>query len=414
VSDIVYAVWGEDVVSSPLFDNQVAELLLELRRRGHRITLLIGLPIPTLLRRDGLRPAALKSALSRLRHKLARIEQAGIPVHVRRLHGAFGFYSPFWALPFYHAGHLRFLLRLVANERAQIVHCRSYHAALLACLARRLGANFKIVFDARSLFPEEGVVSARYRERGLSFALWKRIEHMLLSQSDVTVCVSERNGRFLRASAPDAKIVTIRPCVNTRSFHPTAVPSDPPVWVYSGNLARNNPWYSPDALARTYRLGRQVFSDLRLLILTTRDHDWIRGQLLAQGLEADRFAIRAAHDIDAVARELSAAHCGLMPLRAPDGGPLRKIFEGGLSVKTGEYLAAGLPVVCDGELGEVADLIAAHGIGVTLNSDPASALAQLQRLREEYPDMRRRCIEVSKTFSLEHVATRYEQIYASL
>lgn len=413
MTEVLYVVWGEDITSSAIFDNQVAELLLELKARGQAIRLLVGLPIPTLLRHGRFRPAALKASLAQAEAKLARLERAGIPVHVRRLYTAFSFYAPLWALPFYYLGHLGFFRRLATSTRVKIVHCRSYHAALLAHLAHRRGGDFAIIFDARSLFPEEGVVTGRYREGGLSFRLWKNIERRLVRGSVFTVSVTERNSAFLRADEPTGRFVTIRPCVNTRGFQGVAAPAGDPVWVYSGTLSKDNPWYSPVALAKMVLLGRQVFGGLRLLVLTTREHDWIRSQLVAAGLDVNSFDVRAASGIDAVARELTGAHCGLLPLLAPRDECLRKIFAGGLSSKTGEYLAAGLPVICDRELGEVADLVAAHGIGITLAQDPQTALDQLRNLRDNYPQMRRRCLDVSHMFSLDHVASGYERLYAS-
>ena len=52
----LYVVWGENIGSGGIFDSQVAELLVALDRRGRPLALLVGLPVPALIR-HALRPA---------------------------------------------------------------------------------------------------------------------------------------------------------------------------------------------------------------------------------------------------------------------------------------------------------------------------------------------------------------------
>jgi glycosyltransferase involved in cell wall biosynthesis len=417
ITRLLYLVWGEDIGRGGIFDNQVGELLLELQRRGCVVDLLVGIPLPTLVKSAVSGATALSASLARVTLKLNRLERAGIRVSTRRLPLALSFYSPFWAIPLYSIGHVAFLRRLIREHQIDVVHCRSYHAALLAALARGRGserARFRIVFDGRALFVEEGVTQGKYSAHGLSFAVWKKIERHLLDSCDHVVSVSAPIADYYRQLAPNAKVSTIRPVVRSAAFRAPRLASASPVWVYAGNLSPDNPWYSANTLARMLLLGRHVFGlDLQLRVLSLRDHAAIDSALRRCGLGSQDFSIRAAETIEVMADELLRAHAGLFPFSEPKSEAQRRVFDGVVGSKTGEYLAAGLPLICYGHVGELASLIEAQRLGCVLTGDDARALAVLSQLKADLPAIRARCLEASSEFQVEQVAARYLDLYRS-
>jgi hypothetical protein len=90
-----------------------------------------------------------------------------------------------------------------------------------------------------------------------------------------------------------------------------------------------------------------------------------------------------------------------------------------LGSKTGEYLAAGLPVITTAAVGAISSLVRNRKLGVCLSSTNlaelnASDVAELRALWNEYDDTQRRCLAAASDFSIERTAARYAALYASL
>jgi glycosyltransferase involved in cell wall biosynthesis len=83
-----------------------------------------------------------------------------------------------------------------------------------------------------------------------------------------------------------------------------------------------------------------------------------------------------------------------------------------MSVKVAEYLASGLPVVCEVYLGGAAHIINQHHIGVVLTDDWDENRQALQRIRASYDKISQRCERVAEElFSVDVHAERYAQLY---
>jgi hypothetical protein len=409
---VLHVVWGEDISRGGLFDQQVAQVLRALVPHVH-VELLVGIPLPTLLwRHEQDVVGSLRQRLGSIDAKLAGLREAGIAVWKCWLPAALGFNSPWWALPFYSAFHVRFLRRLIERRGIDAVHARSYHAAWLAWLARRGNArSFRLVFDPRSLFVEEGVLRGNYHERGPSFLAWKQIERRLLRDSDMVLTVSDRVSEHYRAIEPGVRLRRIRPVVQTDAFDvPRPKRSGPPVWIYSGTLAAGNPWYSLDVIERLMRLGLQAFDrQLGLRILTTTEPASIAAALRSRGLS--NVSAGSAVGSGQIAAELARADCGLLPLVTPTT-PLSRLVHGTIiGTKTGEYLAAGLPIICHGEHSEAARLISQQRVGVVVTSDTSAALAELTALRDQLPTVQARCVVSAREFQLTTIVDTYLALY---
>ncbi|MDQ3458444.1 MAG: glycosyltransferase, partial [Deinococcota bacterium] len=172
--NVLYLVWGEDVVDNGIIHNQVFEQLKLIKELepGIELVLLAGLPLSRSYlkspRRYKLRLARLKAELEAAK---VRARFVTLPVLPRF------FYSRAFTLPLFYTAHLLLVRRLIREHHIDIVHCRSYHAANLMRWARRLlGVSCKLVFDPRSLFVDEGLLFGAFGEGSLHHKLWQGTE----------------------------------------------------------------------------------------------------------------------------------------------------------------------------------------------------------------------------------------------
>jgi glycosyltransferase involved in cell wall biosynthesis len=420
----LYVVWGENIAQGGIFDNQVVELLIALRERNEDVSLLVGLPVPAMTRSALLRQfewRGINRPFDVAQQKLERLKAAGVPVHVRWLPFALSFYAKFWQLPSYHLGHIHYLRRLIRSNGIRILHCRSYQAALLASWANR-GRDAKIIFDARGLFPEEGVLYRRLRTGGFSFRVWKTIERRLLETCAASVAVSEPFGAHFRSIAAQAHVEVIPTAARIEAFSPRVrgAGESTVVLAFLGTFHQRAGWYySLRTLAQLVAASERAIGPTRLLMITQSTRQLLEPQLYAAGVRPDQLEITRSDDINETARLLSRADFGVYPFEPRLADSDDPILATLLGSKTGEYLAAGLPLIATAAASAVSQLIRARSVGICLSSanlaEPSAAdLSALRALITTYAETQRRCLETAAEFSTRHLAARYQALYARL
>ena len=116
--------------------------------------------------------------------------------------------------------------------------------------------------------------------------------------------------------------------------------------------------------------------------------------------------------VDRMPEELAPGDIGLCTVR-PTFSKLASA-----PTRVAEYLAAGMPLAVLAGVGDLDELIAADGVGVSLaGSDPSSIKAAAEELRSlsADPDIPSRCREVARRrFSLDHGVESYLRLYRRL
>ena len=139
------------------------------------------------------------------------------------------------------------------------------------------------------------------------------------------------------------------------------------------------------------------------LTVLTRQMDEARDAL--DGLAAEVKSV----PVDRMPEELAPGDIGLCTVR-PSFSKLASA-----PTRVAEYLAAGMPVAVLAGVGDLDELVAAEGVGVSLpGSDPSSIKAAAQELRSlsADPDTPSRCREVAqRRFSLHHGVEAYLRLY---
>jgi len=419
---VIYLVALENIVDNAIFSNQVKKLLLGINResgKGIRLTLVCLLPWFELTRRG------VHSNFRRYRRELGNIrtelEREGLRLAVVRtlFPSAFFNMGPL-GLAWLSLISLPAVWYQILVRKARVVHCRYYYAGFIALLAAKLSfRRVKVIFDVRTLLPEQGLVNGTWSPGSLEFRFWKAVERWMFRRSDRVMAVSPAMSTRISEADPKVRVEAIPNFVDLELFHP-----DPglrtekrrelgleerEVLAFSGTLGGRYPAERTAAAAHAFF---QIFGDKSFLLLLTSS-DQKRLAPLAEslgslGLEPGTHWKALNVSPEEVPAYLNAADWGLLVLAD------FLTSETFLPLKFGEYLALGLPVLTHPANRELVRLVESYGVGGALE-ESLEPQVLLQRLEEKKSEMRRRCLETaSAEFDLRRFASRYAEIYSEL
>jgi glycosyltransferase involved in cell wall biosynthesis len=249
-----------------------------------------------------------------------------------------------------------------------------FAAAAARTFARRAGVPF--VFEVRDLWPES-LVAAGGR-RGIAYQLLARVSNGLYREADRILVLAHGTRDYLvKRGVPERKIVHVPNGVDVEAMLPVAGTSDTQAerreasltLIYAGAHGPAN--------------GLERVLDAAEIIGATSN---VRFVLVGDGPakaalkeDAARRGLTHVEFRDPVSKHelltlLNAADAGLMILRdAP-------LFSFGVSPnKLFDYLATGLPVVCNVP-GEVAHMLSQSGAGIQARDTSGSALSEAIRV----------------------------------
>lgn len=392
-----------DGLCDPLGQSQVLPYLTGLAELGHRIHL-ISFEKPG--RSQSERQAVQKAC-----------DAAGIAWHPHRYHK----HPPILSAVFDFAIMRRAAERLHKRHRFDWVHCRSYLPAMAGlALKRRHGLN--LLFDMRGFWADERVDGGLWNLSNPLFRAiyryFKRREAELLSEADHVVSLTEQARRILLERpdrAEDGPPVTVIPCCVdfdhfTPADEPRRVAARKALGIAPGRhvaayLGSVGTWYMLGEMLDCFRVQLEREPDALFLLITRDDPEPILRAAAARGLPAHALLIRSASR-DEVPEFTAAADYGLFFIKP--------VFSKAAScpTKLGELLAMEIPVLTNGGVGDVVEVVRDTGAGVLVErfEDDAyrDALDRLEKLgigREEWRDRAR------QWFDLGEGVRRYDAIY---
>jgi glycosyltransferase involved in cell wall biosynthesis len=315
------------------------------------------------------------------------------------------------------------LLCTIARKKPDIVHCRSYVATAIAIICKIVFPRIKVVFDPRGFWPEEGVVTKRWRENSVTFQGWKRIEAFLFRRSDQVIALSETFRSRVCQIVDGAKCSVIYASVDAGRFVAARQArgirrkelgfENDRVFVYNGSL---HAWHDAPLLAQLYRALARKGGNNKLLVITAHSAKALHEVFKTAGLSADQYRIIAARPAE-VPGYLAASDYGLVPLkRFAGGGPMSVVAETMIGTKVAEYLACGLPIIVNRHVGGLRALMDRYRLGIVFDSDHLNGVAEeVKRIEERYSEYQKDCQHVAEQyFSLDEAACAYAQLYRDL
>jgi glycosyltransferase involved in cell wall biosynthesis len=270
----------------------------------------------------------------------------------------------------------RFALRLMRKEQVNVLHARAHVPMAMALLARGVG-RFQLIFDIRGLMAEEYADAGIWQEHSLPFRLVKKLEDAGIQQADQIVVLTERMRAWLISQRlKRAEQIQVIPCcVDFQRFattQSTSANSSRYEVVYAGSLIG---LYLVEEMGRFFKAIKSLQPDAFLKILSVSAPEQGAGALRRAGLKETDFEIVAVSP-EEVPLHLHQARLGVS---------FRKSTFAQIAAsptKIPEYLAAGLPVVCNSGVGDMDELVEQEQVGVVLRTfdDDANQAAAVKAL----------------------------------
>ncbi|HEX7175194.1 MAG TPA: glycosyltransferase, partial [Pyrinomonadaceae bacterium] len=321
-----------------------------------------------------------------LEEERARLTGEGIRWHARAYHKRPSLPATLYDVQ---AG-ARFSARLLRRGEVNTLHARGHVAALMAALAKRAArGGGRMVFDIRGFMPEEYTDAGVWPEGGALYRGVKRVERFLFASSDAFIVLTEKAREILFPGRRDTDargrpVEVIPCCVDFRRFAAAdATPKEAlreefgltgrRVVVYAGSFGG---WYMTDEMARFMAVAHRDDPTTYSMILTQSDASVVSEKLRALGVaEGDFFVGRVA--TGEVPRRMKAADIAVSFIRACYSK------QSSSPTKIAEYLAAGLPVVCNAGVGDVDAVIEGDGVGRILREFTDDAYRAALRAADE-------------------------------
>ncbi|HEX8193636.1 MAG TPA: glycosyltransferase [Allosphingosinicella sp.] len=403
-SRILYVTY--DGITDPLGRSQVLPYLTGLSKRGHHITIL-SCEKPEREVKDGARIRALCDA--------AGIEWRPIRYHKK---------PPVLSSAYDAAMLRRAAERLHRAEPFDIVHCRSYIPGIAGMhLKRKFGVRF--LFDMRGFWPDEKVEGKSWPQTNPVFRRvyrwFKSLEAELLTGADHIISLTYEGKRQLLTRPqlqPDGAEITVIPCCVDFTHFPLVAPSDRErgrqalgiagdarVLVYLGSLGS---WYMLDEMLDFFRVMAERDPKAVFLFVTHDTPESILAAARTRGVPEGKLVVRGASR-EEVPVFMAAADVGIFFI-AP-------VFSKKASspTKMGEMLAIGLPLVTNGGVGDVAQIVEETGCGVAIESfDEGSYREALDRIEAMVPAPEAQREKALPWFDVEIGIARYDAVYESL
>lgn len=302
-------------------------------------------------------------------------------------------------------------------HRLDVVHARSHVPAAMALIAQRLiwPRRPALIFDIRGLMAEEYVDAGRWSHNGIPFRLTKMVERKAVRRAQGIVVLTERIRRQLFGDHPPRGTYVIPCCTDLDALAGSSAERDrvrvelglskATVMIYVGKFGG---WYMATEMADFFAAGRESMPGLHFLILTQGDRAEIRQELQRHGAHDHEFTITSASP-KRIGTYLAAADFGISFIRpAPSKASSSP-------TKVGEYLGAGLPVLCTAGVGDL-DVLIDRDIGALVNEHThASYRAAAEDISQlmARPETHERCRAVARReLSLAAVGIpRYRALY---
>jgi glycosyltransferase involved in cell wall biosynthesis len=379
----------------PLVQTQVLPYLRQLSKEGIEVSLLTFEPN----QQSAWTAADIEEWTSRLQSE--GIRWSCLPYHKQPK-----LFSTFYDIA---AGALQ-AARIARRDRIDVLHARAHVPMAIALMIRRL-TGCRLVFDIRGLMAEEYADAGAWAQDSMPFRMVKRLERKGIKRADQIVVLTERMRAWLleRGLASAEKIEVIPCCVDLSRFDRSdAAQSDSSRFevIYAGSAAG---LYLLEEMARFFLALRRERSDAFLRILTTTPRDSVIATLSREGLSRDDFWVGSA-SADCAPAYIRKARLGIS-FRKPAFSQIAAS-----PTKIPEYLAAGLPVVCNAGVGDMDEMVETAAVGVVVRSLDSSTYSEAARKAlalANDPNIASRCAEVArKRFDLERVgAAGYRKVY---
>lgn len=308
-----------------------------------------------------------------------------------------------------------------------VVHCRSYITSLVGLhLKRKLGLKF--IFDMRAFYADERVDGGLWPQTSFIFRTvfnyFKKKEKEFLSEADCTISLTYKGKDEIHSwqDIPNQPIpIEVIPCCadldhfkrdnidnekKQRLRQELELSGSELVLTYLGSIGT---WYMLDEMLDFFKTLHQKRPESRFLFITLDKPELVLSKALEKGIPKELFIIKPAsrEDVPTFLSLADIAFFFIKPLFSKTGSS---------PTKHGEMLGMGIPVICNGNVGDMSKIVPGSGTGIVVEefneSAYTEAINQIDELLKTSPET---CRNLATDFySLKTGVQRYQSVYNQL
>jgi glycosyltransferase involved in cell wall biosynthesis len=314
--------------------------------------------------------------------------------------------------------------RLQRIKRFDLVHCRSYMAAIAGdWLKRRHAVPF--LFDMRGFWADERVERGIWRSGNplfrAAYLYFKRLERRFFRDADAIVSLTENARHEIESwpadRRPAAPVTVIPCCVDLRLFaaqsaeqraatrRQLGIDKNAPVLLYVGSVGGA---YLMTDMLQLFQVYREMRPGARFLFVSGHPREEIERLATEQQVEPDELLIVSVSR-DEVPALIGAADIGVSFILATYSA------KASCPTKFGEMLAMGVPVIANAGVGDIAEIVHETGAGAMVDTyehpSLARAIAKAEAAAKRPEAIRAAAV---RYFALETGVDRYDTIYRAI
>ena len=280
-------------------------------------------------------------------------------------------------------------LHLIRRHHIDVIHARAHVPAAMGLILKKLTGT-GLIFDIRGLMAQEYIDIGNWAPDSLPVRLTQKMQDLCIENADGVVVLTERAKNLLFGAdsvyqgTPPAPLQVIPCCADLTQIEAQETErtqireelglTDKTVMIYVGKFGG---WYLQAEMVDFFAKARDQMPNLYFLVLSQSERELITREFARVGLGEEHFTLMQVEPAR-VGAYLWASDFSLSFIRALPS----KVASS--PTKIGEYLAAGLPLVCNTGVGDMDTIVESHQVGVTLDeftpanySHAAAAIAPL-------------------------------------
>ncbi len=301
--------------------------------------------------------------------------------------------------------------RLHQQNNFDIIHCRSYIAALIGKkMKRKFGVKF--IFDMRGFWADERVDGGLWNLKNPVFArvyqFFKKQEKQFLQEADHTISLTHHAKDEIKTwGLPKLAPIQVIPCcVDLDLFDPQKYAAKAEKTYTLSYLGSVGTWYMLPEMLAFFRKVLDEKPNAKMCFITTDKPEIIQVEAQKQGVPISQIDIGPAERAE-VPKMLLASEVSIFFIK-----PLFS-KKASSATKMGEILAMGIPVITNDGVGDHPYLFERYDLGLLLPDFSEDTLRKsvkkLKTLTQISPEVLQKAAE--SYFSLSQGIEQYAKVY---
>lgn len=232
-----------------------------------------------------------------------------------------------------------------------LVHARSYFSGVVAYLVFR-SEKIPYIYDIRGFWVDEKVYKGRLKAGSMVYKLLKWIDKKIYLKAAGIVSLTKKAKNIIsdfKIFDNNKPLVTVIPtCVNIENFKPLGKPKENV--VYLGSVGQG---YMGSVIFKIFSLIQKHYPSVKITLISLSQETLINKLAQENSVELSKIEYLSLNH-EQVAQVLGKCTFGLSFIKP------HYSKKASCATKTGEYLACGMPVLCNSGIGDMDEILSSN------------------------------------------------------